>query len=243
METSRHSQDQTSPMGGKSFSAPLRGPAEAGSLALQWGIAGTTIAGGLFPTAIALLMLVDQAWGRPYPPAGFLLATLGGLFGVFIAGCTAVVMFMIAWVVQTLCGLHRFSTLIAAIVGGWTGFAANFSLTMSLVNEPTYVVLATAMLMGQAGGALTAVAARRRMAAGMDQVEHLVKNQIQLRQLFGVTTAVAVVAAILAGLPLTPYCKGAIGYGAALQAVTLGGWILMRRLWGRIVSCETIRIG
>jgi hypothetical protein len=218
-----------------------RDPVSAANVTLASGCFGTVIAGGLFPIALSMLLLIDPEWASPYPDKAALLATLGIVFGVFFAAWVGFFLFIIAGVAQTACGLHRRCVAIAAMPGGWTGFVANYAVSDSMRSAPTYIVLAVAMVMGQLGGGWGAAKARRRMAAAVPSAEPSSTKQFRLRELFGVTTAVAVLAAVVAAWPLTPHCRQAIGFGAGMQAVTLGGWFLLRRTRRRrIVSRETI---
>lgn len=216
-------------------------------------MAGTMLAGALFPTAI-LVVVLPFSFKLPGPSEviGFLgFALAGGLFGGAFAFLAACVVFPFFALIQWLAGLHRWSVFVASCAGGWSGFTAVVVLLQAPLSYDDEIALvavlaAGAMTMGQLGAAWMAKRARRKnTTAPPPATPH--RQQLPLRQLFGITTAVAVAIVVVSSLPLPPTAFTMLGAAAAAQVLLVGGFLAIRALHHRrraderlLVSRETL---
>lgn len=199
------------------------------------GMSGTAFAGGLFPSVVALIMIIFSPNGRR-PAVGEVAGLLlGGFpFGFAYALAVALFVFPLMAMVQYLASLSRWRGLFAAAAGGWTGFAAVAIVGSTFRgNSPFPIELLTlglvAMLMGQVGAGRAAAKARRTQMASRWWHEPPGGSQFTLRQLMGLTAAVAILAAVFSALRLAPAMYVAIGIAAAFQCATVGAYLLISR--------------
>jgi hypothetical protein len=182
------------------------------------GFVGTVLAGGLFPSVLMLL----GGFGPPTSDS-LLFAFVGFPIGAVLAGIAAFAIFPLVAGFQYLASLYRRRVALASCAGGWSGFASVIAMggtDDSLFRRPLVIAFA-AMTMGQLGAALAARRAKRWQLATGAWSEPDRSSQISLRQLFGIMSAAAVIATLLAVLHLPRGTLAAIGIGVAIQAVVV----------------------
>lgn len=200
---------------------------------------GTALAGGLFPLAIFAVAAVFS--GGRGPSLGELGAFAIGAFliGILIAGSAGACIFPLVALVQYLAGLFRWRATMATLAGGWTGFASVAALGMGTREaawwSPIFLIYGVvAVLMGQLGAAWAARKAVRSQVASRRWREPPAGARFTLRQLLGLTAGVAIVAAILSALRLPTGTWMAMGIATAVQAATLGAYLLIKQLRARL---------
>jgi hypothetical protein len=202
------------------------GPFEAvvGMLALA--LTGTALAGIAYP---AVLSLVDLIVGLGISSRGFdgsfhvAFALLGGMVGGMIALALGIVVATFAGVIAWLSGITHRDVWFASLVGGWTGFFAAhmmFSSSPRAMHLPTIVALA--VITGQIGAGGCVLAVRKLGGVRLRPVDDQSESRIGLRQLFGITTAVAILAAVSQTFQGSGLTYGALGLAAVIQAGVIG---------------------
>jgi hypothetical protein len=199
---------------------------------------GTAVAGGLFPTAVFFTMVATSIvaggsqffYQRVLNDIGGAVAALLGSFviGFFIAAAAALCIFPLVGVLDWVASLRRWRGMLLSGAGGWCGFASVAALAQFEHDGEPLMFALGAMLMGQIGAG-RAVRHWRRIEAGAAAPR---KTQLPLRQLFGIMTAVAIAAAVLAALPVPSRTYAAMGLAAACQAAVVSAWLLVRRFRG-----------
>jgi uncharacterized membrane protein len=199
------------------------------------GALGTALSGGLFPLAIVVVgfgfALLSGRGGTSGDLAGFAMSVVFGfLVGFLIFGAVALFIFPFVALLQWMAGLQRWRGILVSCAGGWCGFASVAATGPGGPHGPPMLFAFGAMIMGQigAGWAVRRVARPANWLRAAD--EPTTKVQMPLRQLFGITTAVAVAVAVLSALPLTSHTHAAMALAAALQGAIVTGYLLIRRL-------------
>jgi len=195
------------------------GPGE--TLCFAW--LGTAVAGGLFPVVFLLASGASELLGPPsrLHPENLWMAFPAFLIGFLYAGLMGLIVALAGGLFAALTQIRGAPIWLASLVGGWTGFVctvligANFS-----INPAVSIGLAT--LMGQAGAATAAALGVRRnpQLLGMPKLSEPLR--LSLRQLFGATTAVCLMAALVGAANPSSRLYGWIAAAAVLQGITLG---------------------
>lgn len=167
-----------------------------GLLALA--VAGTALAGVVFPT---VLVLVEVCFGDGGPQGldtgGYLfgVAFLGGMVGGMLAFIVSVPVALFAALIGRLIGVTGRDVWYASLVGSWTGFFAIHLLLggtgMGTPGPDSFVALAVAT--GQVVTGAFVWYVQKKAGAYADLGDEL---RFGIRQLFGVTTAVAIIASV-----------------------------------------------
>jgi hypothetical protein len=206
---------------------------------------GTAFAGGLFPTVVFLAIVsADFVAGGPqaflHDLDDAIVVLLGGFFaGFFIAAAAALCIFPLVGVLDWVASLRRWRGMLVSCAGGWCGFASIAALTQFARDEEPLILALGAMSMGQIGAGLMIRRLARRHASLDEEDASPKKSQLPLRQLFGITTAVAIAAAVLAALPVPSPTYSAMGLAAACQAAVVSGYLLVGR-FRRGVSVDSL---
>lgn len=186
---------------------------------------GTAIAGGLFSLALLAIEIARTLLSQSaeFRSDDLFYAFPGFIIGFFYAGVVSLPVGLAGWLLAALIRIKGAPIWLASFVGGWTGFIC----TIPASNDFP-VLLAVAM--GQIGAALAASigAQANRRALGLPATPMQVK--IGLRQLFGVTTVICVIAAILGGLKLTTNTYWMLGNAAVLQAALVAAAAAVRKV-------------
>lgn len=201
---------------------PFDFTATAGMLSLA--VAGTAFAGGAFPS----VMVVADAIGNyvvngPSRPASNVVAViiLGGMVGFMVALVVGFLLGIIALLVAWLCSLPAGTVWFESLVGGWAGFFATHGLLDGLQPNDAYLLLGLAVVTGQlgAGGAVFQYRRRRRLAS-----EATPEGRVGLRQLFGITTAIALLAALARGIEIDSLVYSTLWLAVAIQSGLIALW-------------------
>lgn len=196
---------------------------------------GTVIAGALFPIVAMAFAMV--AWRGQGPRVGevLVLAPLAALMGGFIAAIAGGVVLPLFALLQWMAVLHRWRVVFASCAGGWSGFASVVTLFLRDISRSddlgmAAIFSAAAMLVGQLGAALMAGRAARLVgvAARLEAAPH--RRQMPLRQLFGITTAVALAVVMISSLPLPPIAFTMLAAAAVAQAVLVATVLAIRAM-------------
>jgi hypothetical protein len=210
------------------------GPFEAVVVMLALALTGTVLGGAAFPT---VLVLIDIALGLGIHPrssdgAYFVAyAMLGGMVGAMIAGGVGLVVATFAAVIAWLSGISHRDVWFASLVGGWTGFFAAhmmFSSSPRAMHLQTIVALAT--VIGQVGAGGCVLATRKLGGVRLQPVDDHSESRIGLRRLFGITTAVAVLAAVSPAFQGSGLTDAALGLAAVIQAGVIGLALALGRI-------------
>jgi hypothetical protein len=202
---------------------------------------GTLLAGGLFPFVVMFVPALFS--GRPISVVPELLgfALAGFLFGVVFAASAATCVFPLVVMLQWLAGLNRWRSALATAAGGWTGFAAVAAMGVGLREGdswPTQFLVfgIVAMVMGQLGAGWAARKVVRAQHESRGWRAPPYETRFTLRQLLGLTAGVAIIAAILSALQLPTGTWIAMGVATAVQAATLGVYLLHKRGSGETIA-------
>jgi hypothetical protein len=201
---------------------PFDFTATAGMLSLA--VAGTALAGGAFP----IVMVVADAAGnhliggssRPAADAVAIII-LGGMVGFMVALAVGFLLALLALLVAWLCSLPAGTVSFESLVGGWAGFFATHGLLGGMQPNEAYLLLGLAVVIGQlgAGGAVFQYRWRRRPAN-----EIAPEGRVGLRQLFGITTAIALLAALARGIELDSLIYSTLWMAVAIQSGLIALW-------------------
>jgi hypothetical protein len=199
------------------------------------GALGTAISGGLFPLAIVMvgygLALLAGRGGTSGDFAGFaMFVVFGFLIGFLIAGAAALFIFPFVAFLQWMAGLQQWRGVLVSCAGGWCGFASVATIGQDGPHGAPMVLAFGAMIMGQIGAGWAVRRVARPSTWLHEAAAPNTKGQMPLRQLFGITTAVAVAVAVLSVLPLTSRTLAAMALAAAVQSAVVTGYVLIRRL-------------
>jgi hypothetical protein len=201
---------------------PFDFTATAGMLSIAVG--GTALAGGAFP----IVMVVADAIGnhlvngssRPAADAVAIII-LGGMVGFMFALVVGFLLAIIALLVAWLCSLPAGTVWFESLVGGWAGFFATHALLEGLQPKNAHLLLGLAVVTGQlgAGGAVLVYRRQRRSAN-----EAAPEGRVGLRQLFGITTAIALLAALARGIELDSLVYSTLWLAVAIQSSLIALW-------------------
>lgn len=201
---------------------PFDFTATAGMLSIAVG--GTALAGGASP----IVMVVADAVGNHFVnglsrPASDAVAViiLGGMVGFMVALVVGFMLAIIAMLVAWLCGLPAGTVWFESLVGGWAGFFATHALLKGLQPEGPHLLLGLVVVTGQlgAGGAVFLYRRQRRSAH-----ETAPEGRVGLRQLFGITTAIALLAALARGIELDSLVYSTLWLAVAIQSGLIALW-------------------
>jgi hypothetical protein len=201
---------------------------------LALALAGTALAGVAYP---AVLSLVELVVGLGISSGGFdggfhfAFALLGGMVGGMIALGLGLVVATFAGVIAWLSGISQRDVWFASLVGGWTGFFAAhmmFSSSPRHLHLPTLVALA--VITGQIGAGGCVLATRKLGGVRLRPVDDQLESRIGLRQLFGITTAVAILAAVTQTFQGSGLTYAALGLAAVIQAGVIGLALAVARI-------------
>jgi hypothetical protein len=196
--------------------------------------AGTAIAGGLFPIVLVVAALIIAG-----PPREFLLQSVivvfaGGLFGMVLAAAVALCVFPVVGAIQWLAGLYPWRVAMASIAGGWTGFVATQATVARELVDDTYQLVGLiltwiAMAMGHVFAGWAATRQKRLMSYALRRPEPEAQPRFTLKQMLGLTTGLAVVAATISALQLRSDVHVALLSSMGLEAIGLTAWRLLGR--------------
>jgi hypothetical protein len=188
------------------------------------GVGGTIVAGALFPIAMLLVFAVADSDIPPLKDFVLILA-MGLLMGGLFAGGAAIWIFPIVALVQYLAGLSRSRAVMASIAGGWSGVAATQWLfgerALGDTSLMSQLLTLVALVMGQVGAGWFARTVRRSQTQGWPEGDPEAPARFTLRQLLGLTAGVAVIAAIVSALRLSPEAHQAILWSLLLQGAMI----------------------
>jgi hypothetical protein len=188
-------------------------------------VAGSTLAGMAFPAVLVIYELtigVGDRLGRP--EGGYLAAfvILGGLVGGMLALGVGALVATLAGAIAWLASIPTRSIWFASLIGGWTGFFAVHLILEALPRGKSHLtVIGLAVATGQAGAAALVVwVTQSRQVEDRDD-EPAPKARFGLRQIFGITTAVAVLIALGQAFDQGSAAFLTLGFAAAVQSSTI----------------------
>lgn len=200
---------------------PFDFTATVGMLSLAVG--GTALAGGAFPIVmVAADAAGNLATGSSRPAADAVaIIILGGMVGFMVALVVGFLLALVAMLVAWLCSLPAGTVWFESLVGGWAGFFATHGLLEGLQPNDAYLLLGLAVATGQvgAGGAVFFYRRQRRPVN-----EAPPEGRVGLRQLFGITTAIALLAAIGSGIKLDSLVYSTLWLAVAIQSGLIALW-------------------
>lgn len=190
---------------------------------LSLAVGGTALAGGAFPIVMVIADAVGLLFKAPSGPVtdAPAIIILGGMVGFMFALAVGFLLGIIALLVAWLCSLPAGTVWFESLVGGWAGFFATHALLLSLAPDDAYMLLGLAVLTGQlgAGGAVFLYRRRRRSANKATP-----EGRVGLRQLFGITTAIALLAALARGIELDSLVYSTLWLAVAIQSSLIALW-------------------
>jgi hypothetical protein len=142
---------------------------------------------------------------------------VGFVFALMIGFLLALIALLVAW----LCSLPAGTVWFESLVGGWAGFFATHALLLGLEQKDAYLLLGLAVVTGQlgAGGAVLLYRRQRRPAN-----ETAPEGRVGLRQLFGITTSIALLAALARGIELDSLVYSTLWLAMAIQSGLIALW-------------------
>jgi MFS family permease len=199
--------------------------------------AGTALAGALFPVALLITALIVE--GRPRYMVGqaVMVLAMGGVVGLILAAFVGALVFPLVGLIQWLASLYPWRTTMASIAGGWTGVVA----TQATVGQGmrrndfdiTGIILTwIALAMGHVGAGWFARRQKQKMAIRR-YPEPEAKPQFTIRQLLGLTTGVAIVAAIVSAMRLPQSAHAALLSSLLLQVLGVSVYHVLARRGAR----------
>ena len=200
---------------------PFEFTATVGMLSLAVG--GTALAGGAFPIVmVAADAAGNLATGSSRPAADAVaIIILGGMVGFMFALVVGFLLALVAMLVAWLCSLPAGTVWFESLVGGWAGVFATHGLLEGLQPNDAHLLLGLAVVTGQlgAGGAVFLYRRQRRSAN-----ESAPEGRVGLRQLFGITTAIALLAALARGIELDSLVYSTLWLAVAIQSSLIALW-------------------
>jgi hypothetical protein len=205
---------------------------------LSVAVLGTAVAGGAFPVVLIVAEILASEYGPLRGPLaealGMAAATviLGGMVGFMVALAIGFTMSIVAAAIAWLCSLPAGTVWFESLVGGWSGFFSVHMLLDSVYPNP-WLCLGLAVLTGQlgAGGAVWLVKRRRQPIAEREASES--HSKIGIRQLFGLTTAIAILAAIGSTIDVDSVVYSTLWLAVAIQAGVIALWFFWCARWRR----------
>lgn len=190
---------------------------------LSIAVGGTALAGGAFPIVMVAADAVGNLANGSSRPAADAVAIiiLGGMVGFMFALVLGFLLAIVALLVAWLCSLPAGTVWFESLVGGWAGFFATHGLLEGLQPNDAHLLLGLAVGTGQlgAGGAVFLYCRRRRSAN-----EAPPEGRVGLRQLFGITTAIALLAALARGIELDSLVYSTLWLAVAIQSGLIALW-------------------
>lgn len=204
---------------------PFDFTATTGMLSLA--VAGTAFAGGAFPIVMVVAGAIGTLVNSPSKPMAGPFADaaaiiiLGGMVGFIVALVVGFLLGLIALLVAWLCSLPAGTVWFESLVGGWAGFFAAHALLGGMQPGILRLMLGLAVVTGQlgAGGAVFLHRRRRQRAH-----EATPEGRVGLRQLFGITTAIALLAALARGIELDSLVYSTLWLAVAIQSGLIALW-------------------
>ncbi len=199
---------------------------------LSVAIWGTALAGAAFPLILGICELAFGFSG----PVGisdlaflFPFGLLGGMVGGMLALTLSVPVAVFAGVVAWLSRINGRDVWFASLVGGWTGyFATHLILESFPMDFSHWVVIGLAVAVGQIGAGGLVIWARRRHEEMPVPIPAESEMRFGLRQLFGITTAVAILVALGEALRIDEWAHAPTSFAAAIQATIIAVAVAVR---------------
>jgi hypothetical protein len=203
---------------------------------LSIAVIGTTLGGAVFPIVLGLAQL---ALGTGYPWIGdggyfFSFALLGGLVGGMLALIVGLAALSFAAVIAWLSGITPRDVWFASLIGGWTGFFATHLVIDGLPELGDTTIIGLAVVTGQLAAGGFVLLARRRQTSAIDMSDGSPAIRIGLRQLFGITTAIALVAAFSLALKENERAYATLGVATIYQAAVIGVALAIQSRRGKL---------
>jgi len=196
---------------------------------LSLAVVGTTLAGAAFPLILGVCIHAMRLGSGWISDGGYFFSfvLLGGMIGGMLAFTVSLPVALLAGVIAWLSRISTRDVWFASLVGGWTGFFATHLVLEALPSEMSYLTITgIAVITGQlgAGGFICGFIARMRQKHGRSSAacDASPGVRIGLRQLFGITTSVALVAAFSQSLKENERAYASMGYAAVIQAAVIG---------------------
>jgi hypothetical protein len=188
--------------------------------------AGTALAGALFPVVLLVTALVVAGPPRNLPAQALIVLVMGGVVGLILAAVVGALIFTLVGLIQWLASLYPWRTTMASIAGGWTGVVATQATVGQGLRREDFdlaslVLTWIALAMGHFGAGRAARWQKQKMAVRR-YPEPDAKPQFTIRQLLGLTTGVAIVAAIVSAMQLPQIVHAAILSSLLLQGLGVG---------------------
>ena len=189
---------------------------------LSVAVGGTALAGGVFPMVMVVADAVGNLTTGSTRPAADAVAIiiLGGMVGFMFALVVGFLLAIIAMLVAWLCSLPAGTVWFESLVGGWAGFFATHALLEGLRPNDAMMLLGLAVVTGQVGAGAAVFTVRRRRPASEAPPE----GRVGLRQLFGITTAIAVLAAIGSSIEVDSLVYSTLWLALAIQSSMIALW-------------------
>lgn len=225
------SEPDATPLAPKSADAPQRAAkvtdydfiSVAGMLSLA--VLGTALAGGVFPLVLGLCELLFGFSGAIRISDGgyfFGFALVGGMVGGFLALQLSLPVAMFAGIVAWLSRITGRDVWFASLVGGWTGyFATHLMLESFPIDFSHWIVIGLAVAVGQIGAGGFVLWSRRTLEVNPVPAQGESELRFGLRQLFGITTAVALLAAFSQAFKINEWAHAPTSFAAAIQAAII----------------------
>lgn len=196
----------------------------------SWGVfalavGGAALAGGAYPLLLAIVKL-STGTGLGGSPDGAELACFaltGGIAGFCLALVVATHLAVFVGLVGWICGIAPKSIWFASLIGGWTGFLASQLMLDIFRMGNVLILVGVATATGQVGSA---------WAVWFDQRPRKIRitpanardSRIGLRQMFGITTAIAVLAALGSSIEISTPVYSTLWLAIAIQATNIALW-------------------
>jgi hypothetical protein len=186
---------------------------------------GTALAGAAFPL---ILGIIEPAFGFSGPlsisDVAFLFpfALLGGMVGGALALTHSIPVASLASGIAWLSRITGRDVWFASLVGGWTGyFATHLVLESFPMDFSHWVVIGLAVAVGQIGAGGLVIWARRRREENPVPIPAESEMRFGLRQLFGITTAIAILVALGEALRIDEWAHAPTSFAATIQAAII----------------------
>lgn len=186
-------------------------------------VGGTALAGGAFPIVMVIARFAVKLLTSQTPPPvndAAAIIIIGGMVGFILALTTGCVLAIVAMLIAWLCSLPAGTVWYESLVGGWAGFFATHALLDGLQSNDSHLLLGLAVVTGQVGAGGAVFLVRRRRPANVAAQE----GRVGLRQLFGITTAIALLAALARGIELDSLVYSTLWLAVAIQSGLIAVW-------------------
>jgi hypothetical protein len=150
-----------------------------------------------------------------------------------LAFCVSLPVAMFAGAIAWLSRITARDVWFASLVGGWTGYFATHLMLESLrIDFWHWVAIGFAVAVGQIGAGGFVLWARRRQAVKPVLSQGESELRFGLRQLFGITTAVALLAAFSEAFKINQWAHAPTSFAAAIQATIIAIALAVRHARG-----------